>query len=107
MLSESLFCPLLKIHWAETKLLLPNKHIDILMHPGAFVITLTRWIMHRIESGTQIAKSRKGLAVSIIKEEGQLFAGIGVYTICEIFFLAGRKFSPFSSIKFLTSNYYL
>lgn len=42
---------------------------------------------------TQITKSRKGLAVSITKEEGQLFARIGVYTICKIFSLAGQQIS--------------
>ncbi len=76
------------------------------MHPGAFVITLNKWIMYRIKHGTQIAGARNGLAVKIIKEEGQLFSGIGVYTICEIFFLAGQSILIFCSIKFLAFNHY-
>lgn len=78
-----------KVHWAETKLLLPNKHIDILQHPAAFINVLGRWIGYLIERRKKITGNRNGLAAMVIKEEGQLFAGIGVYTICEIFHLAG------------------
>ncbi len=58
-------------------------------HPAAFINVLGGWIGYHIECRKKIMVNRNRLAAMVIKEEGQLFAGIGVYTICEIFHLAG------------------
>ncbi|TDL25100.1 hypothetical protein BD410DRAFT_837346 [Rickenella mellea] len=82
---------LIGIHWAQTRLKLPAQHVDIFTHPILFIKLFLHWIDKRCQK----YDLRHGAVIYLLRSECHLFAGIGVYTICEIFFIAG--ISPFIS----------
>ena len=53
--------------------------------PG-FLDNLAKWIKKRKSSRS----SRNRLAIFVIRETREVWLGVGVYTICELFFLAGE-----------------
>ncbi|KAH7906202.1 hypothetical protein BJ138DRAFT_1117790 [Hygrophoropsis aurantiaca] len=74
-------------HWAATRDALPGQHVDVYNDYGGFLSAVAAWIDRRQCSKTTV---RSNLAVNVIRTDGHLcFGGIGVYTINEVFFLAG------------------
>lgn len=80
----------LQIHWAPDRNSLPNRYIDIYENPLGFLYVFLRWIDHQLQRNGTAMRKRQLPVVTLIRSECQLFAGIGVYTLCEILYLAGE-----------------
>ncbi|KAI0059709.1 hypothetical protein BV25DRAFT_1918289 [Artomyces pyxidatus] len=84
---DILFTP----HWASTRAELPIQHSDIYTEPLKFMACVADWIETRI---LRTKSNRDSLAIQVIRTIAhEIFGGMGVYTVCEVFFLAGL--SPF------------
>ncbi|KAJ7183593.1 hypothetical protein C8R46DRAFT_843602, partial [Mycena filopes] len=73
--------------WASTREALPPSPSDFYHRDWDFLPTLVQWM------GNRRNMDRNGLACEVIRSANDVFLGIGVYTVVEIFFLAGL--SPF------------
>ncbi|KAJ3551199.1 hypothetical protein NM688_g4847 [Phlebia brevispora] len=78
---DLLFTP----NWASKLNELPPCLPDVYTDYKSFVDGVAHWI---IERRTGVS-NRGGLAVIVIRDANKVFAGIGVYTVIEVFFLAG------------------
>ncbi|KAJ3530078.1 hypothetical protein NM688_g7761 [Phlebia brevispora] len=77
---DLLFTP----NWACAVDELPPRLPDVYMDFGSFVDGVARWIITR-RSGIS---HRGGLAVIAIRDANQVFAGMSVYTVTEVFFFS-------------------
>ncbi|KAJ7029911.1 hypothetical protein C8F04DRAFT_1398194 [Mycena alexandri] len=69
--------------WRKLRGELPPPPDDFYSPNWAFISTLATWIRRRQ------AAERNGLACDAIRDANNVFLGIGVYTVVELFFLAG------------------
>ncbi|KAJ6589569.1 hypothetical protein B0H19DRAFT_1303919, partial [Mycena capillaripes] len=69
--------------WAASREALPPSPADFHGSDWAFISALAQWIASRADC------DRNGLACDVIRSASDVFLGIGVYTVNEIFFLAG------------------
>lgn len=65
---------------------------DIYHHHNDFLAHLVVWIQQRLATPSRM----QGLACDAVRDANTVFYGIGVYTVMELFFLAGK--SSWSSI---------
>ncbi|KAJ6525972.1 hypothetical protein B0H19DRAFT_1197561 [Mycena capillaripes] len=72
--------------WAASREALPPSPADFHGSDWAFMSALAQWIASRADC------DRNGLACDVIRSASDVFLGIGVYTVNEIFFLAGEPF---------------
>ncbi|KAF8168972.1 hypothetical protein K438DRAFT_242206 [Mycena galopus ATCC 62051] len=72
--------------WTTTRAALPPSPPDFSSPQWAFLSLLADWIRRRAESNDA---DQNGLACDVIRGESTVFLGIGVYTVNELFFLAG------------------
>ncbi|KAJ3559886.1 hypothetical protein NM688_g63 [Phlebia brevispora] len=72
-------------NWVHSAAELPYKLPDVHLDYEAFISEVAKWIEVRRAS----TSPRGGLAVTAIRDARTVFAGIGVYTVVEVFFLAG------------------
>ncbi|KAH7908556.1 hypothetical protein BJ138DRAFT_340174 [Hygrophoropsis aurantiaca] len=70
-------------HWATSRQTLPAQHPDVYKEYHRFLATLVEWICQRK------SKQRGGFAMAAIRDAPNVFGGVGKYTCCEIFTLAG------------------
>lgn len=78
---------------------LPTDHIDVYKTPEQFLACLLHWMKRRREGESTGMKLRKQAVATLIRRECHVFAGVGVYTVCEIFYLAGNL--SIHDLKFL------
>ncbi|KAK7059561.1 hypothetical protein R3P38DRAFT_2836651, partial [Favolaschia claudopus] len=71
--------------WASSRAALLSAPTDFYSAEWAFFAGLATWIRTRRSSSSD----RHGLAIEAIREAGDVFPGVGVYTVIELFFLAG------------------
>ncbi|KAJ6552966.1 hypothetical protein B0H19DRAFT_995362 [Mycena capillaripes] len=69
--------------WATSREALPPSPADFHSSDWTFISALAQWIASRADC------DRNGLACDVIRSASHVFLGIGVYTVNEIFFLAG------------------
>jgi hypothetical protein len=62
---------------------------DVLRDYGGFVTGVSGWI----ESRRNGRGTRNGLACEALRNASAVWVGVGVYSVCEVFFLAGMHFS--------------
>ncbi|KAJ7843774.1 hypothetical protein B0H14DRAFT_2585553 [Mycena olivaceomarginata] len=72
--------------WRTTRAALPPSPPDFCDPEWAFLESLAGWIRHRAESDDV---DQNGLTCNVIRGESTVFLGISVYTVNELFFLAG------------------
>ena len=78
---------ILQVHWASSRLELPAQHPDVYKDYPSFLWAVGELYKSRQKKGLD----RDGLAVNFIRKEGrECFGGVGVYTINELFYIAGR-----------------
>jgi hypothetical protein len=71
--------------WGASLEELKNGYVDIYQDYDQFLELVARWI------GEQAASSpRGGLVCQAMREANHVWFGVGVYTICEILFMAGQ-----------------
>jgi len=75
-----------QVHWAVQANALPTDHIDIYKTPEQYIACLLHWIKQRRDSSLKL---RKQAVATLVRRECHVFAGVGVYTVCEVFFIAG------------------
>ncbi|KXN81811.1 hypothetical protein AN958_03741 [Leucoagaricus sp. SymC.cos] len=73
-------------YWASDRSLLPVKSFNIHIQYCKFLSDVARWIDKRKQKKNCL---RNGLACEVIREEEEVWGGVGVYTVCELFFDAG------------------
>ncbi|KAJ7884555.1 hypothetical protein B0H14DRAFT_2700354, partial [Mycena olivaceomarginata] len=73
--------------WASSREVLPPSPSNFYDPGWEFLTAVTKWMQSRLNA------DRNGLACEVIRAANDVFLGIGVYTVLEIFFLAGL--SPF------------
>ncbi|KAJ7694023.1 hypothetical protein B0H14DRAFT_3175162 [Mycena olivaceomarginata] len=73
--------------WASSREVLPPSPSNFYDPGWEFLTAITKWMQSRLNA------DRNGLACEVIRAANDAFLGIGVYTVVEIFFLAGL--SPF------------
>ncbi|KAJ7812143.1 hypothetical protein B0H14DRAFT_3879752 [Mycena olivaceomarginata] len=73
--------------WASSREVLPPSPSNFYDPGWEFLTAVTKWMQSRLNA------DRNGLACEVIRAANDVFLGIGVYTVVEIFFLAGL--SPF------------
>ncbi|KAF7790440.1 hypothetical protein EIP86_001395 [Pleurotus ostreatoroseus] len=78
---DLLFTP----NWATSFEALPYQLPDVYTDYWSFLEAVANWIKARHKAKS----SRSGLATTEIRGANRVFAGIGVYTVLELFFLAG------------------
>ncbi|KAH9929128.1 hypothetical protein B0H21DRAFT_670628, partial [Amylocystis lapponica] len=79
---DNIFTP----HWGQSLADLPIQHADVYHEYHAFLSAVATWIdTHRLSKNTK----QLGLAVNAVHGANCVFGGIGVYTIIEVFYLAG------------------
>jgi hypothetical protein len=61
------------------------EHINIIDQNTDFLAKVVDWMAMRRSSQT----TREGLACEVICKHPDVWQGIGVYTVCELFFIAG------------------
>ncbi|KAK7014556.1 hypothetical protein R3P38DRAFT_3000764, partial [Favolaschia claudopus] len=71
--------------WASSRAALLSAPTDFYSAEWAFFAGLATWIRTRRSSSID----RHGLATEAIRAAGDVFPGVGVYTVIELFFLAG------------------
>jgi hypothetical protein len=59
-----------------------------------FLTGVAQWVAQRAASPSS---KRTGLACEVIRATQDVWCGIGVYTVCEVFFDAGMLFSELAS----------
>ncbi|KAJ7633534.1 hypothetical protein DFH06DRAFT_1139867 [Mycena polygramma] len=84
--------------WAISRDKLPPSPADIYSPEWAFLWTLATWLRSRSAGESD----RNGLACDVIRAANHVFLGVGVYTVIEIFFLAGL--SPLLTEEEVFSN---
>ncbi|KAF8137907.1 hypothetical protein K438DRAFT_1947086 [Mycena galopus ATCC 62051] len=82
--------------WALSRDELPSSPSDFYSREWDFLPALSEWMLGRV------GMERNGLACEVIRTTNDVFLGIGVYTVIEIFFLAGL--SPFLTEAELFNN---
>lgn len=63
-------------------------YIDVYKSPAQFLACLLHWIKQRRDSSLGL---RKQAVVTLIRRECHVFAGVGLHSVCEIFYLAGER----------------
>jgi hypothetical protein len=86
MLNHLLICVVLQPEWFINSADLPACPPDIYSDFTAFLHCVASWLSERSK-----AKQRNRLACDIIRETCKVWAGIGVYTVCELFFDSGMS----------------
>ncbi|KAJ7649351.1 hypothetical protein DFH06DRAFT_1094851 [Mycena polygramma] len=71
--------------WTESRDALPPCPADFYSADWDFLRDLAQWMRNRLSADTD----QNGLACEVIRAANTVFLGIGVYTVIEIFFLAG------------------
>ncbi|KAJ6610245.1 hypothetical protein B0H10DRAFT_2060951 [Mycena sp. CBHHK59/15] len=84
--------------WAISRDKLPPSPADIYSPDWVFLSTLAEWLQSRCGGESD----RNGLACDVIRDASNVFLGVGVYTVIEIFFLAGL--SPLLTEEEVFSN---
>ncbi|KAK6984303.1 hypothetical protein R3P38DRAFT_3269243 [Favolaschia claudopus] len=69
--------------WAKSRTDLPPPPPDFYSPEWSFLADLAKWIRKRVNC------DRSGLACEVMRANNETFPGIGVYTVVELFFLAG------------------
>ncbi|KAK7019281.1 hypothetical protein R3P38DRAFT_2975923 [Favolaschia claudopus] len=69
--------------WAKSRSDLPPPPPDFYSPKWSFLADLAKWIRKRVNC------DRSGLACEVMRANNETFPGIGVYTVVELFFLAG------------------
>ncbi|KAF8150353.1 hypothetical protein K438DRAFT_1865641 [Mycena galopus ATCC 62051] len=82
--------------WALSRDELSSSPSDFYSREWDFLPALSEWMLGRV------GMERNGLACEVIRTTNDVFLGIGVYTVIEIFFLAGL--SPFLTEAELFNN---
>ncbi|KAJ7101589.1 hypothetical protein C8R43DRAFT_243241 [Mycena crocata] len=82
--------------WKTSRDQLPDSPADFYSKNWIFLDSLASWMRGRLGG------LRNGLACEVIRNVSDVFLGIGVYTVIELFFLAGL--SPFMTEAELFSN---
>jgi len=75
------------LYHAPTLKALPARHINILVDYEAWVCSVVKWAKLRSH------KARKNLAIHAVREANTEWGGVGVYTVLELFFIAGLRLS--------------
>ncbi|KAJ3518388.1 hypothetical protein NM688_g9444 [Phlebia brevispora] len=75
--------------WATTHGGLPKSPPDVVLENQRFLQAVATWISERVAGQT----NRFRFACDVVRETTTVFGGVGVYTVVELFFLAG--ISPF------------
>ncbi|RDB17730.1 hypothetical protein Hypma_001157 [Hypsizygus marmoreus] len=83
--NDMVFQPL----WTESKEKLPQSPPDVYTDYADFLTAVATWIQKRASG----QNTRNGIACQVVREANETWSGIGVYTVCELFFDAGL--SPF------------
>lgn len=60
-------------------------YIDIYHDYGKFLELVAQWTMQQAKSS-----KRSGLVCEVMREAKHVWFGVGVYTVCEILFMAGE-----------------
>ena len=71
-----------QFHWAASLEELPAKHTDLVRDFGAYLSTFVEWL-------SAYKPSLKKPAQEVIRSTGEIFPGIGMYTVNELFARAG------------------
>ncbi|TFY56017.1 hypothetical protein EVJ58_g7891 [Rhodofomes roseus] len=79
---DKIFTP----HWAFSKEELPVRHADVYTNFVGFLKGLVDWMENRWNNDRA---DMGGLAVNAIRDADTVFGGLGVYSVVEVFFLAG------------------
>jgi len=71
--------------------------VDVYQDYPDFLAAVAQWIHERryppnSKSKSKGARKRRGLACEVIRAASNVWVGVGVYTVCEIFYLAGMDF---------------
>ncbi|KAH8118043.1 hypothetical protein DFH11DRAFT_1808680 [Phellopilus nigrolimitatus] len=73
--------------WVRSRVELGTLHVDILKDRQTFLQNVTNWIADRYKQRT----NRDRLACEIMRETGEVWTGVGVYTVCELFYIAAKR----------------
>jgi hypothetical protein len=63
---------------------------------SGFLTRVANWVEVRMSS---LGSARHGLACEVVREAQDVWCGVGVYTVSELFFDAGKVLYCFLSIK--------
>ncbi|KAH7921563.1 hypothetical protein BV22DRAFT_721541 [Leucogyrophana mollusca] len=66
-------------HWSLTRSGLPAQHPDVFTEFHAFLVGLVGWMKSRE------GKNRDRPAMTVVRQASDIFPGVGVYSVCEIF----------------------
>ncbi len=62
-------------------------YIDIYHNYTAFLELVAQWTSQR----ASMSSKRSGLVCEVMREASHVWFGVGVYTVCEILFMAGKQ----------------
>jgi hypothetical protein len=88
--------------WARTWKELPPPHCAVLEDILGFLDRLAKWIARRKDSRSK----RDGLACEVMRDAPEVWPGVGVYTITEVFFVAGKCTSQISLTDLMFQSAY-
>jgi hypothetical protein len=74
-----------------------NGYIDVYKDYEKFLELIVSWISERAASS-----SRGGLVCEIMRAANDVWFGVGVYTVCEILFMAGSHYTY--SVSFIACS---
>lgn len=77
----------MQVFYSKLRTSLPAKHVDVYSNPAAFVSLMLAWASRRSKEALRACVP----AVTVIRGECHVFAGVGVYSVCEIFYWAGKE----------------
>ena len=82
-----------EVHWAADKSQLPAQHSDVYSNFGVFLERVVSWMSDRRHRSS---KRCNAAAMEVIRKEPNVFPGIGVYSVTEVFHKAGKLSSELS-----------
>lgn len=71
--------------WGRSREELPAQHVDVYQDYRGFLEQVTAWADQNLSS------ARNGFAINAIRKACKIFGGVGVYTVLELFFRAGKS----------------
>jgi hypothetical protein len=90
-----LFCTQPEWESAEDMATVSSPPIPIYDDYRSFLNGVADWIEDR---RTSLGKDRQGLACEVVRGAQDVWCGVGVYTVCELFFDAGMFQQPFNIV---------
>lgn len=85
--------------WSVSLEELVNGYVDVYKDYNRFLELIASWIGERAASS-----SRGGLVCEVMRAANDVWFGVGVYTVCEILFMAGSHHAH--PLSFIACSYF-